>query len=116
MRSERLRSAPGSGMRNRSCGRWRYATQMLPEGFKWVPRYEHAKGELALVLDDRRHVAQLMRMVDGVTWIARLIPVPGIHAPVITRQCTSFESGKAGIEAWACKYEAEIRRGGGAED
>ncbi len=81
---------------------------MLPDGFQWIPRYQHAAGELALVFDGR-HVAQLMRKVDGVTWIARLILEGSIHAPVDIRSCQSFDSGKAGIEAWACRHEAQLR-------
>lgn len=81
---------------------------MLPDGFQWVPRYQYAKGELALVFEGR-HVAQLMRKVDGVTWIARLILDGSIHAPVDIRPCQSLESGKAGIEEWARRNEKRIR-------
>ena len=81
---------------------------MLPEGFHWIDRYQYAKGELALVFNGR-YVAQLMRKVDGETWIARLILDPGIHAPVVTRTCSSFEAGKAGIEQWARLNEAKLR-------
>jgi len=81
---------------------------MLPDGFRWIDRYQYANGELALVCNGR-HVAQLMRKVDGETWIARLILDPGIHASVVTRTCTSFEAGKAGIEQWAGLNEAALR-------
>jgi hypothetical protein len=81
---------------------------MLPEGFEWTPRYQHAKDELALQVDGRV-VAQLMQRVDG-TWFARLWAQAGIEAPLVMRDCQSFKTGKAGIEAWACRHEERLRR------
>ncbi len=80
---------------------------MLPDGFQWTPRHQHAQDELALTCDGR-HVAQLMRRNTG-EWYARLILDPSIHSPVDIRPCQSFESGKAGIEEWARRNEARIR-------
>lgn len=82
----------------------------LPEGFKWIPRYQYAPGELALTLDGR-HIAQLMKKVDGLAWIARLDCQQPITAPVVMRDCTSFEAGKAGIEAWVLRHEDTLRAG-----
>lgn len=86
---------------------------MLPEGFKWIPRGQYAPDEPALTLDGH-YVAMLMRKADGVTWCARLDCQQSITAAVVMRDCSSFETGKAGIEAWARKHEVRLRREIGA--
>lgn len=80
---------------------------MLPDGFEWVPRYQYAREEIALALDGE-HVASLLHRLDG-SWYARLEIQRPIDAPLVTRSCTSFEAGKAGCEAWACRHEARLR-------
>ena len=45
----------------------------------------------------KRTVAMLMQRTDG-TWFARLECHLPIEAPVVIRNCTSFDTGKAGIE------------------
>jgi hypothetical protein len=80
---------------------------MLPDGFAWHPRYQHAPGELALKVDGHV-VAQLLQRLDG-RWLAQLWTHRHITAPVVSRPCQSRESGKSGIEAWACRHEARIR-------
>lgn len=81
---------------------------MLPDGFQWTPRYQYADGELALEVDGALCAAQLMRRLDG-GWIAALAPYAEPLGPWRTRQCSSFEAGKAGIEAWAVRHEALLR-------
>lgn len=83
---------------------------MLPTGFQWISRGQYAEDELALVCNGR-HVAMLMKRVDGVTWMARLDAHQPIASPVVSRDCSSFEAGKAGIEAWAARHEATLRAG-----
>lgn len=83
---------------------------MLPADFQWIPRGQYAQDELALVVNGR-HVAMLMRKVDGVAWVARLDAHQSITAQVVMRDCVSFESGKAGVEAWAMRHEATLRAG-----
>ena len=80
---------------------------MLPEGFKWTERYQYAKDELALKLDDRE-VAVLMRTIDG-HWFAYLERQRPGMAPQVKRDCRSRETGIAGIELWACRHEARLR-------
>lgn len=80
---------------------------MLPEGFRWIPRGQYTGDELALTLDGR-YVAQLMQRVSG-SWFAQLWSHRGIHAPLVTRSCRSRETGITGIEAWACRHEAQLR-------
>ena len=87
-----------------------YPTPMLPADFQWIPRGQYANGDLALVCNGR-HVALLMKRADGVTWMARLDSHQPISAPVVTRRCTSFESGKAGVESWAIRHVATLRAG-----
>lgn len=82
---------------------------MLPADFQWIPRGQYAQGELALTVEGR-WVAQLMRKVDGVSWYAILYTGPGTLRPFVTRDCASKESGVAGIEAWACRHEATLRK------
>ena len=83
---------------------------MLPTGFQWISRGQYCGHELALKLDGRC-IAQLMRKVDGVTWLAQLDCHQPITAPVVMRRCTSFEAGKAGIEAWAARHETTLKAG-----
>lgn len=80
---------------------------MLPEGFQWQPRWQYDTQLTALTLDGVQ-VAALLDRVDG-SWFARLWAHHGIEAPLVTRPCTSFEAGRAGIEAWACRHEARLR-------
>ena len=80
---------------------------MLPDGFEWIPRHQYADRELALTLDGE-YVAMLLERVDG-SWLARLECQQPIAAPLVMRQCSSFEAGKTGVEAWACRHEARLR-------
>lgn len=80
---------------------------MLPDDFTWQPRWQYAKGELSLVLG-KGPVAMLMQRTDG-TWFARLECQRPIDAPMVKRDCSSFEAGKAGIEAWATRHADRLR-------
>ena len=80
---------------------------MLPDGFEWKDRYQYAAGELALVHEGQQ-VAMLLRRADG-GWLARLWSNWPLAEPMVSRQCTSFDAGKAGIEAWARRHEAQLR-------
>lgn len=82
---------------------------MLPDDFIWQPRWQYAKDELALMVG-KRTVAMLMRRTDG-TWFARLECHLPIESPVVIRNCTSYEAGKAGIEAWATRHADRLRAG-----
>jgi len=79
---------------------------MLPDGFSWTNRHQYAEGELAL-LCGQHQVAMLMRRADG-RWMARLWAHRPITEPLVARQCSSFDSGKAGIEAWAARHRDRI--------
>lgn len=90
----------------RSAG-WRDPAAMLPEGFSWQARYQYDTQQTALVYRGKQ-VAMLLDRVDG-GWFSRLWCHWPIDAPLVTRQCSSFEAGRAGIEAWACRHEERIR-------
>lgn len=81
---------------------------MPPDGFEWKERYQYAAGELALVHGGKQ-VAMLMRRADG-GWVALLWRHRPFTAPLVSRQCSSFEAGKQGIEAWARRHAERIRR------
>jgi hypothetical protein len=81
---------------------------MLPEGFHWAKRFQYDTHESALCLGDEQ-VAMLLERVDG-SWFARLWAHWPITAPLVTRPCSSFEAGRAGVEAWARRHEGRIRR------
>lgn len=80
---------------------------MLPDGFHWTRRIQYDDDEIAVALNDRQ-VAFLLKRNDG-TWFARLDVQRGAQDALVLRDCTSFESGKAGIEMWVCRHEARLR-------
>jgi hypothetical protein len=80
----------------------------LPEGFRWGKRQQHSTAEDALSVDGE-HVAILLDKVGG-GWFARLeVQKSGIDAPIVTRQCSSYEAGRRGCELWAIRHEARLR-------
>lgn len=53
-------------------------------------------------------VARLIQRVDDHSWFAMLDRHLGWDAEK-KRKCTSYESGRAGVEAWALRHEARLR-------
>lgn len=87
---------------------WAYPAAMLPDGFQWVRRYEHAPpGEVALMCDGW-YAAHLTRKVSG-EWYAVLHLSSEPLGAYRIRDCASRESGLAGVKAWACRHEAKLR-------
>ncbi len=82
---------------------------MLPDGFHWAPRCHLSKVADGLFLD-REPVALLIDKVDGQSWFASLDVHHGLDRPLVTRQCTTFETGRRGCELWACRHEQRLRR------
>lgn len=80
---------------------------MPPDGFHWQERYQYANGELALVFGGKQ-VAMLIRRRDG-SWFARLWVHWPVTEPMVTRRCSSYELGRAGIETWARRHAEQIR-------
>ncbi|TAA22029.1 hypothetical protein EA658_00005 [Pseudoxanthomonas winnipegensis] len=80
----------------------------LPEGFHWTRRWQYSKCHDALALYGE-HVAVLLDKVGG-GWFARLeCQRPGVEAPLVTRPCSSYESGKKGCELWAERHQVRLR-------
>ena len=74
---------------------------MLPEGFEWWSIYGPGGAGDTNALAYRMHpLARLNEKVVG-GWIATLRYPEGRS---VTRQCTSYAAGRAGIEAWADKH------------
>lgn len=79
---------------------------LAPE-FVWGPRTSFDTLPTALTL----HGEILVSMLDGVhgEWTARLHLEDGIHAPLILRRCTDFNSGRHGAERWVLRHEEALR-------
>lgn len=79
----------------------------LPADFIWKPRSQYDPPDTALTLRDEILV-QMLGRVDG-GWVARLHLEDGMAAPLVTRQCTDFNTGRHGAELWVLRHEAELR-------
>lgn len=53
-------------------------------------------------------MARMIDRLDG-SWFVRLECQKPMSHPLVTRNCTSFEQGRAGTEEWARRNEARIR-------
>ncbi len=75
--------------------------------FVWGPRTSFDTLPTALKL----HGEILVSMLDGVhgQWTARLHLEDGLHAPLILRRCTDFNSGRHGAERWVLRHEEALR-------
>lgn len=52
----------------------------------------------------------MLEKLDG-TWFARLDNHVGdVRTPMVFRDCTSFENGRAGLELWATRHQERLRR------
>lgn len=80
----------------------------LPDGFRWIPASQHEKGDPRALAIGEEMVAMLIDRIDG-SWFVRLDCQLGISAPLVTRPCRSFESGRQGTEIWAARHEARLR-------
>jgi hypothetical protein len=79
----------------------------MPDGFCWKPRCHLDTLPTGLFLHGEQ-VASMQQRVDG-SWLARLTPEDGVHAPLILRPCTSFDAGRRGCELWALRHERALR-------
>lgn len=80
----------------------------MPDGFYWKPRCHLDTLPTGLFLHGEQ-VASMQQRVDG-TWLARLTPEEGVHAPLLLRSCSSFDAGRRGCEMWAFRHEQLLRR------
>lgn len=80
----------------------------MPEGFCWKPRCHLDTLPTGLFLHGEQ-VASMQQAIDG-SWLARLSPDDGLHAPLLLRSCSSFDAGRRGCEIWALRHEEALRR------
>jgi len=80
----------------------------MPEGFYWKPRCHLDTLPTGLFLHGVQ-VASMQQRIDG-SWLARLSPEDGVHAPLLLRPCSSFDAGRRGCELWALRHERALRR------
>lgn len=80
---------------------------MLPEGFQWSLVLQHEKVPTSVTIG-AAEVARLMQRLDG-SWQVRLNCHRPMTEPLVVRDCESFESGKAGVEAWVRRHEVKLR-------
>lgn len=78
---------------------------MLPDGFAWQSIFGPAGSGPEDALAYRRfEVARVTDKVGG-GWLALLHYPDGRR---VTRDCTSYEAGRAGCEAWAIRHQAAL--------
>ena len=80
---------------------------MLPEGFEWRHVLRQESGIHGVYLG-QREVARLSQRADG-QWQALLRPHAELFSPYVVRDCASFASGEAGVEAWVRRHEVHLR-------
>ena len=80
---------------------------MLPDGFEWRNVMQHDNGDRAVYVRSRE-VARLSQRADG-QWQALLRPHAELFSPYVVRDCASFASGEAGVEAWVRRHEVHLR-------
>ena len=83
-----------------------YPVAMLPDGFRWAPRYQYDAGDNGLFVAGEL-VAYLDKHMDG-GWFARL----DVHraGTLVSWRCTDWERGGAGCEASACRNAVRLQR------
>ena len=79
---------------------------MLPEGFEWREILQDSRTRGLFLRGSE--VARLAQKVGG-QWYAILRPYAEPFSPIVTRDCETFETGRAGVEAWVCRHEAHLR-------
>lgn len=77
--------------------------------FEWTHAYIGEDGPQTSYRLDGVEVARLTRRIDQEgAWIA-LLKQHRVSEPRITRQCSSFEAGKRGVEIWAVRHRDRLQ-------
>lgn len=79
------------------------------DSFTWRNSIQGSTGPVDMLLLDGKEVARLHQNVRTLAWFAALDTHLEVY-PQRRRDCTSYESGKAGVEMWARRHEARLRR------
>ena len=82
---------------------------MEEDTFKWRNVIQWSKEPPDALCLGTTEVARLHQRVDNKTWFATLDQHLD-YEQHRRRDCTSYESGKAGAMTWALRHEARIRR------
>lgn len=79
---------------------------MLPDGFHWTGVHPNDHGTPTVLAYDHYGVLRLLPLPGG-----RYRAMLDYHHPQgRSRECTSYESGKAGAELWATRHQDRLRR------
>ena len=81
----------------------------LSPDFQWTHVTQHDKGPPTVLMLCGEWIARLIPRMDG-SWFAILACHRPVPAPLITRDCTSYERGVRGAEMWAARHEERLRR------
>lgn len=82
---------------------------MEEDTFNWGHSIQWSKEPEDTLRLGTTEIARLHQRVDDLTWFVALDTHLEIH-PQRRRNCTSYETGKAGAMIWALRHEARIRR------
>lgn len=83
---------------------------MLPDDFSWAKVADFESKPTAVYVNDLA-VCRLVERLDG-SWFVNLdyhLPPPDEAALHPSRNCRSYETGRAGCEEWARRHEVRLR-------
>ncbi|WP_435014707.1 hypothetical protein [Xanthomonas arboricola] len=83
---------------------------MLPEGFHWTEAHQHQEGPPRMLALRSTGVARMTQRVDNGKWFVYLnYHLLNMDTTARTKDCSSFEAGRAGVEMWAARHEVRLR-------
>lgn len=82
---------------------------MLPEGFAWGQAIQWFAGPPVALRLQQTEVARMSQRVDDQSWFATLDRHLGWNAEKNVK-CSSYDTGRAGVEQWVVRHEARLRR------
>ncbi|HYG08125.1 MAG TPA: hypothetical protein VD865_17175 [Stenotrophomonas sp.] len=85
----------------------------LPPGFRWEKASQHEIGPPRALTLDGEEAARLIDKVAGGWFVLlerqRPAPTGQPFAPLVKRDCSSFEQGRRGVAMWAARNQDRIR-------
>ncbi len=82
---------------------------MLPPDFHWRSVASRPDGKDDSVFCDGTQVLRLSERINGGGWFADLNTQRPERERWTTRECTSYEQGKAGAALWVIRHQARLR-------